>query len=132
MNDMATKLLEELGGIGTNETDESSEQSSEAFLEGLSADSNDLDKWHILLVELAYVLNASFRDVHYWEGVKKKQDTFLQLVKTLHELDRMPKHDKTVNINYRGSQLTDLPAKLDYIIQFGELVVDYNVVADLM
>ncbi len=132
MNDIATKLLEELGGIGTNETDESSEPSSEAFLEGLSAESNDLDKWHVLLVELAYVLNASFRDVHYWEGVKKKQDTFLQLVKTLHELDRMPKHDETVHINYRGSQLTDLPAKLDYIIQFGDLVVDYNVVAELI
>jgi hypothetical protein len=132
MSDIATKLLEELGGIGTNETDESPEQRSEAFLESLSAESNDLDKWHILLVELAYVLNASFRDVHYWEGVKKKQDTFLQLIKTLHELDRMPKHDKTVHINYRGSQLTDLSTKRDYIIQFGDLVVDYNVVAELI
>lgn len=132
MNDIATTMLEQLGGTGTNEIDESSEQSSEEFIEGLSAESNDLDKWHILLVELAYVLNASFRDVHYWEGVKKKQDTFLQLIKTLHELDRMPKHDKTVHINYRGSQLTDLPANLDYIIQFGDLVVDYNVVAELI
>jgi hypothetical protein len=132
MKDNATKLLEELGGIETGDTDEQSDQSSEALLEDLSVESDDLDKWHILLVELAYVLNASFRDVHYWEGVKKKQDTSLQLVKTLHELGRMRDHDKTVHINYRGSQLTDLPSKLDYIIQFGNLVVDYNVVAELI
>ncbi|UCD79275.1 MAG: hypothetical protein JSW26_28400, partial [Desulfobacterales bacterium] len=132
MSDNATKLLEELGGIETSDTDEPSDQSSEALVEGLSAELDDLDKWHILLVELAYALNASFRDVHYWEGVKKKQDTFLQLVKTLHELDRMREHDKTVHINYRGSQLTDLPAKLDYIIQFGHLIFDYNVVAELI
>jgi len=132
MNDNATKLLEELGGIGTSDIDDPSDQSSEAFLESLSAKSDELDKWHILMVELAYILNASFRDVHYWEGVKSKQDTFLQFVKTLHELDRMQQHDKTVHIKYRGSHLTDFPAKHDYIIQFGELVVDYNVVSELI
>jgi len=130
MNDNATRLLEQLGGIGS--ADDAAEQSSDLLLGSLSADSDDLDRWHILMVELAYVLNASFRDVHYWEGVESKQDTFLQFINTLHQLDRMRGHDKTVRINYRGSHLTDLPAKLDYIIQFGELVVDYNIVSELI
>ena len=132
MNDIEIQQLEELGGIGTGDIEDPSERSSEICLESLSAKSDELDKWHILMVELAYVLNASFRDVHYWEGVKSKKNTFLQFVKTLHELDRMQKHDKTVRINYRGSRLTNLPAKLDYIIQFGELVVDYTVVSDII
>jgi len=132
MNDNAAKLLEELGGNGTTDNDNAVELSSDACLDNLSDKSDELDKWHILMVELAYVLNASFRDVHYWEGVKSKQDTFLQFVKTLHELDRMPEHDKSVHISYRGSHLTDLPAKVDYIIQFGERVVDYSVVSELI
>ena len=102
------------------------------LFEGLSADSDDLDRWQILMVNLAYALNASFRDVHYWEGVESKQDTFLQFVKTLHQLDRMRGHDRTVRINYRGSHQTDLCAKLDYIIQFGDLVVDYKIVSELI
>jgi len=132
MDDNAAKLLEELGGNGTTDNDDASELSSDACLDTLCDKSDEQDKWHILLVELAYVLNASFRDVHYWEGVKSKRDTFLQFVKTLHELDRMPEHDKCVHINYRGSNLTDLPAKVDYIIQFGQRVVDYNVVSELI
>ena len=132
MSDNATKLLEELGANETGDNEESAELSSGALLDALSDNSEEHDKWHILLVELAYVLNASFRDVHYWEGVKSKQDTFRQFVKTLHELDRMPEHDKSIHINYRGSQETDLPAKSDYIIQFGERVVDYNVVAEFI
>ncbi|MEJ2164689.1 MAG: hypothetical protein P8X90_04110 [Desulfobacterales bacterium] len=132
MNDIATKLLEELGGIGTSGADEPTDQTSDVLLESLSAESDDLDKWHVLLVDLAYALNASFRDVHYWKGVKNKQDAFLQLVKTLRELERMRYHDKTVHISYRGSKLNDLAANLDYIIQFGDVVIDYTVVADLI
>lgn len=130
MNYNTIKLLEELGGSGS--TDDAAEHSLDLLFEGLSADSDDMDRWQILMVNLAYVLNASFQDVHYWEGVDSKQDTFLQFVKTLHQLDRMRGHDKTVRINYRGSHLTDLPAKLDYIIQFGEQIVDYNVVSELI
>jgi len=132
MNDDATRLLEELGGIGTGRIDDPSDQSSDALLESLSAESSELDKWYLLLVELAYILNASFQDAHYWEGVESKQDTFLQFVKTLHQLDRMQAHDRTIRIKYRGSQLTGLSAKLDYVIQFGERVVDYNVVSELI
>ncbi|CAB1063360.1 hypothetical protein D1BOALGB6SA_8143 [Olavius sp. associated proteobacterium Delta 1] len=130
MNDNATLLLEQLGGIGS--IDEAAEQSSDLLLGSLSTDSDNQDRWHLLMVELAYILNASFQDAHYWEGVKSKQDTFLQFINTMHQLDRMQGHDKTVRINYRGSHLTDLSAKLDYIIQFGEQVVDYNVVSELI
>jgi len=132
MNDIATKLLEELGGIGIRGADEPADQSSDVLLESLSAESDNLDKWQILLVDLAYALNASFRDVHYWKGVQNKQDAFFQLVKTLRELERMRYHDKTVHINYRGSKLNDLAVNLDYIVQFGDLVIDYTVVADLI
>ena len=53
MNDHATKLLEHLGGISN--TDDTAEQSSELLLGSLSADSDNQDRWHILMVELAYV-----------------------------------------------------------------------------
>jgi hypothetical protein len=130
MNDHATTLLEHLGGISN--VDDTTEQSSELLLGSLSADSDNQDRWHLLMVELAYVLNASLQDVHYWEGVESKQETFLQFVGIMHQLGRMQGHDKTIRINYRGSDLTDLPAELDYVIQFGERAVDYRVVSELI
>lgn len=130
LNYNTIKLLEQLGGSGS--TDDAAEHSLDLLFEGLSADSDNLDRWQILMVNLAYALNASFQDVHYWEGVESKQDTFIQFVKTLHQLDRMRGHDKTVRINYRGSRLADRSAELDYIIQFGERVVDYNAVSELI
>ena len=60
MDDNAAKLLEELGGNGTTDNDDASELSSDACLDTLCDKSDEQDKWHILLVELAYVLNASF------------------------------------------------------------------------
>jgi len=129
MSDKQAKLLEELGGIGNRDNDDFPELASESILGSLSDKSEEQDQWNILLVELAYVMNASFRDVHYWEGVKSKQDTFREFVRILHELDRMPEHDRSVHIRYRGSCEADLPDKFDYIIQFGERVVDYSVVA---
>jgi hypothetical protein len=82
------------------------------------------DTWRILLVDLVYALNAAFRDVHYWQGVKTDKDTCQEIVEILHKLKQMPNHDDTARILYRGSPGTKIASKADYIIKLGEFTVD--------
>jgi hypothetical protein len=124
MNDSTDQLLEELGGLG------STAGATPAVGKPLNQPGGNLpstekgDQWRILLVDLVYLLNASFRDAHYWEGVKAEKDTFKNLVNILHDLNQMPNHDGLVRILYRGSQGAKVSSKADYIIRFGDLNVD--------
>jgi hypothetical protein len=82
--------------------------------------SDPLDRWRMLLVDLAYHLNGAFRDAHYWEGVVADKDTLGDLVKILHELQPMPQNDGVVRIEHRGNPGMKIPEKSDYIIRFGD------------
>jgi hypothetical protein len=88
-----------------------------------------MDQWRILLVDLVYLLNSSFRDAHYWEGVKAEKDTIRKFVNILHELNQMPGHDGSVRIVFRGSSGSKLDSKFDYVIRFGKLNVDIGAIA---
>lgn len=83
-----------------------------------------MDKWRILMVDLVYTLNAAFRDVYYWQGVKTDKDSCGEIVRILHKLKQLPNHDRTVRVMYRGSPGTKLSQKADYIIKLGEFTVD--------
>jgi len=124
MEDSTEKLLQQLGGIGSPKGDTPTAKPTVGQTPAVSPSAEKLDHWRILLVDLAYLLNASFRDVYYWEGVKTEKDTFKQFIKILNELNQMPNHDGTVQIVFRGSPGTKTPEKADFVIQFGGLTVD--------
>ena len=88
----------------------------------------ELDRRRILLVEMAYLLNACFRDVQYWEGIKTEKETFKQLAAILLQLAALPGHQGLLQINRRGGQgkSGDRP---DYAIRLGELCVDSAIVS---
>ena len=124
MDESAEKLFQELGGIRIPAREKLSIQAAQGQSANLQERQDDFDRWRILLVELAYLLNASFQDVQYWEGVKAEKNTFGQLIRTLQKLDQMSIHDGTIRINLRGSQTGKISEKVDYVIKFGEVTLD--------
>ena len=131
MNESAENLFAQLGGTATATVKEPNAQETQNPIAGLSDQDESLDNWRILLVELAYLLNASFRDAHYWEGVKTEKDTFRQFVRVLRELNRMPGHDRIIHIHYRGSQSSKFSDKIDYTITFGDVTIDMPAISAL-
>jgi hypothetical protein len=131
MDDINEKLFAQLGGTQTATVKDPEVQESHKPIAGLSDQDESLDNWRILLVELAYLLNASFRDAHYWEGVKAEKDTFRQFVRVVRELNRMPGHDGNINIHYRGSQSSKFSDKIDYVITFSDVIIDIPVISAL-
>ena len=131
MDDINEKLFAQLGGTQTVTAIQPEAKETPKPIAGLSDQDESLDNWRILLVELAYLLNASFRDAHYWEGVKTEKDTFRQFVRVVRELNRMPGHDGNVNIHYRGSKSSKFSDKTDYVITFGDVTIDMPVISAL-
>jgi len=130
MKESADRLLEELGALGSINGTPSAAGKAAARQTGANLPSVEKqDEWRILLVDLVYLLNASFRDAHYWEGVKTQKDTFKDLVNILHDLNQMPNHDGVVRILHRGSQGAKVAAEADYVIRFGDLNVDVTATA---
>jgi hypothetical protein len=129
MNDSADQLLEELGGLGSVHGAGPAAGKAVNQAGAHLHSEEEKDHWRILLVDLVYLLNASFRDAHYWEGVKAEKDTFKQLVDILQDLSRMPSNDGRIRIVYRGSQSAKVDSKADYVIRFGDLNVDATATA---
>jgi hypothetical protein len=121
MDQTAAHLLQQLSN-----TLPGAEPSPAAAAETLQPE--ELDRRRILLVEMAYLLNASFRDVQYWEGVKTEKDTFKLLAAILLQLAKLPGHQGLLQINRRSGQgkTGDRP---DYTIRLGELCIDTAIVA---
>lgn len=121
MDQTAAHLLQQLSN-----TLPGAEPSPAAAAETLQPE--ELDRRRILLVEMAYLLNASFRDVQYWEGVKTEKDTFKLLAAVLLQLAKLPGHQGLLQINRRSGQgkTGDRP---DYTIRLGELCIDTAIVS---
>ena len=124
MNDSADKLLQQLGGVGSPPGESISPREATPQAAPDVQSSEQMDHWRMILVDLVYLLRASFRDVHYWEGVKTEKDTVGEFLKVLHELNQMPQNDGMVQVEFRGIRGTKVPEKIDYIIKFGDLKVD--------
>ncbi|MBW2410458.1 MAG: hypothetical protein JRF72_11720 [Deltaproteobacteria bacterium] len=131
MNESADNLFAQLGGISSAAANEPEARETQKPIAGMSDQDESHDNWRILLVELAYLLNASFRDAHYWEGVKAEKDTFRQFVRVVRELNRMPGNDRIINIQFRGSQSSKYSDKIDYVITFGDVTIDMPAIAVL-
>jgi hypothetical protein len=124
MSESDDNLLQQLGGVGAPKTETRSPQATVEQDVAAVQPSEPLDHWHNLLVDLVYQLNATFRDVAYWEGVKTDKDSIGDFVKILHELQQMPQNDGVVRIEHRGSPGSKVSEKTDYIIRFGDITVD--------
>jgi len=129
MSDSADNLLEQLGGVGSPSGEPTSPQERVQQTETAVQTSEQLDHWRMLLVDLVYMLNGAFRDVHYWEGAKTDKDTSKEFIKILHQLQLMHPHDGVVRIEFRGNSGTKVSEKTDYIIRFGDLMVDVAAVS---
>ncbi len=132
MNDSADKLNQKLYGIGSPKQEPVSTDADPDQTAPVPFSPDEQDHWRILLVDLVYLLNASFRDIYYWEGVKKEKDTFKKFVGVLNELNRMPDNDGRVQIIFRGSTGTKIPEKNDYIIGYGDITVDITAVTAII
>ena len=129
MSDSDDSLLRQLGGVSSPQAQApSSGESVEQRVTDVQS-SEQLDHWRMLLVDLVYLLNGTFRDVHYWEGVKTDKDTISDFVKILHALQQMPENDGAIRIEHRGSPGTRVSEKTDYVIRFGDFTVDVASVA---
>jgi hypothetical protein len=125
MDEISAKLLQELG---ENLQRSSGPGQPTAATAGTAA-AADLDRWRMLLVEMVYLLNACFRDVQYWEGIKTEKDTFRQFGGILLQLARLPGHDGVIRINHRGAAKNKLSEKADYLVRFGDISIDTAIVA---
>lgn len=122
MDDTAAQLLQELSNPLPG-----GQPPPAAAAESLQAD--EIDRRRILLVEAAYLLNACFRDVQYWEGVKAEKDTFKQLATVLLQLTRLPGHDGLLHINRRSGGQGKAGDRPDYSLRVGDLSIDTAIVA---
>ena len=132
MNDSADKLLQQLGGVGSPPGESLSPPGPTSQAVPDVQSSEQMDHCRMLLVDLVYLLTASFHDVHYWEGVKSEKDTVGEFVQVLHELNQMPQNDGIVRIEFRGTPGTKVPEKSDYIVKFGDLKVDIAAVSSVV
>jgi len=131
MDDINEKLFAQLGGSGSPAAQVPADQPVVAPTAGSLNQDEGLDRWRILMVELAYLLNASFQDAHYWEGVKAEKDTFRQFVRIIRELNQMPGPTNEIRIQFRGAQKAKFSDKIDYVMSFAEFTVDLPVIAAL-
>jgi hypothetical protein len=122
MDETAAHLLQQLSN-----TLPGAEASPAAAAETLSPE--ELDRRRILLVEMAYLLNACFRDVQYWEGVKTEKETFKQLAVILLQLAQLPGHQGLLQISRRSGVQSKSGDRPDYVIRLGELCIDTAIVA---
>jgi hypothetical protein len=111
MNDSDDQLLQQLGDIGLPKDGPKAARPLSKQDDAAHHSPENQDRWRILLVDLVYLLNASFRDERYWAGVRKEKDTFKQFVEVLHELNLMSKPGETVRILFRGSSGGKVPEK---------------------
>jgi hypothetical protein len=131
MDKETEKLYAQLGGIGTPDTIELAPREAASPSTKLSKQDENLDGWRTLLVELAYLLNASFRDAHYWDGIKSDKDTIGQFESNIRELEQMPGHDGIIRIHHRGLQNAKVSELIDYVIEFGDVTVDMSAIKAL-
>lgn len=128
MDETAAKLLQELGDSLQRVSGPGQPTAATAD----TAAAEDLDRWRLLLVEMAYLLNACFRDVQYWEGIKTEKDTFRQFGGILLQLARLPGHDGVIRISHRGAAQGKSSEKADYLVRFGGISIDTGIVATVI
>jgi hypothetical protein len=90
------------------------------------------DRWRILLVELAFLLNDFLRNAADRKSLKAEKNIFRQLIKVVDELDQMPVHDGFVHISLRGVRSPEISEPTDYVIQYGSVTVDVPTVVSLI
>ena len=131
MEESALQQFQQLGGVSKAAPSKPAAVQETEPKETSPSEGDQLDRWRMLLVELAYLLNGSFRDAHYWEGVKAEKDTFRQLVRIFSELDQKPGHSGSVQIHHRGSRSAKISENIDYVVTFDDVTIDVATIISL-
>lgn len=126
MRDETDKLLQELGAGALGRSTVDAEPAQPA---GTAPGEAEQDRRRILLVEVVYYLNACFRDVQYWEGIKAEKDSFNQLSRVLQQLRELPRPGTSVRIERRGTVLGRGPERPDFEIACADISIDTAAVA---
>ncbi len=132
MDETTQKLLKALSDTGSQMLDAPSSQKSTTRTPAAKREDGKHDRWGILLVELAHLLNVALRDDHFGEDAKAAEDNLRQLSRILDELDQMAVHDGWVRFDYRGRRSPEIDPRADYVIQFGTITVDVPGVVSLI
>ncbi len=114
MDDLAARLLEELGGLSPPEDSGGAPEMGGDGAEALQ----------ILLIEAVYLLNACFREVLYWEGRRSEKDSFQQLAAVLQQLGRVPGGGGILRIRRLRPTTGPGGPRPDLAIQLGDLQID--------
>ncbi|MEJ5358511.1 MAG: hypothetical protein WHT06_07510 [Desulfobacterales bacterium] len=122
MDDLAARLLEELGGPSSPEE---SGRTPGTGGEGVEA-------VQVLLIEAVYLLNACFREVLYWEGRRSEKDSFLQLVSVLQQLGRVAGEGGLLRIRRLRPVAGPGGPRPDLSVQIGDLQLDGSQVLALI
>lgn len=124
LDNSAQELYRQLGGLDTEYRDKTAADIIKANRD-LAEEDAKIDKWRLLMTELAHLLSICFSDVRFLEGIRSRNDSFDELLKTLEKLSVFPGHDGSILIRYRGFPTgTGISADSDYVISLGNLSVD--------
>jgi len=132
MDENPDNSFQEQGNSGNRPPQRRAALGSQAQKPLATIDDGKHDRWRILLVELAYLLNEFLRNASDPKSPKAEKDTFRQLIKVVDELDQMPVHDGFVHINLRGAPGPQISEPADYVIQYGAIAVDVPTVVSLI
>jgi hypothetical protein len=132
MDQTSQKLLRALSETGSRMPDARTRQRPAPRTPSAEREDGKHDRWRILLVDLAYLLNTVLDDDYDWENAKAAEDNFRQLNRIVDELDQMAVHDGWVRFDYRGSRSPETDQRADYLIQFGNISVDVPGVVSLI
>ena len=132
MDENPDKSFQEQGSSGSRPPQRRAALGSQAQKPLAAIDDGKHDRWRILLVELAYLLNEFLRNASDPKSPKAEKDTFRQLIKVVDELDQMPVHDGFVHINLRSAPGPQISEPADYVIQYGGIAVDVPTVVSLI
>jgi hypothetical protein len=129
MSNSTDQILEQLGNLGSAGVAAPASAATPPKPAGGLPAADLKDNWRILLVDLIYNLNSSFRDAFYWKGVKTDKDPYKDIARTLYKLNEVPNDDGTVHISLRGAHGSRISEKADYVVRLGDLTVDANAIS---
>jgi hypothetical protein len=124
----AEKIFQQIQGIANSSQLESYSDVADLLAACLREEEERLDEWRILLIELIHALATYFVDVHFLEGIRKRKDSFPELIGIMNKLGRLPGNDGRILVRYRGYMSAGKSSpQTDYVVSFANVVVDTEI-----
>ncbi len=125
-DDDAKDLFQQLKGIDYSDRATSSADFQDKYTSSFQDEDNRLDDQRLVLINMIHLLTSYFQ---VSDESKINNESFDEFANALGELARMPASDRRILIRYRGFPAsTDIPPKTDYVVSFGNITVDTDIV----